>query len=188
MISPTKVSIKNFAFVQGDSFDKLFFVPCIRFVTVQLIQKLFLLISLDVQTFISQPLHVSFPLSRSLLSLSKNSPSVSAFNRKIIIFISCIISLIIRLLQKKRFNLKVFRYSLFTFIIPQNQRLYLFHKGQNRTHFSCREFSDERIVVFILALEVRQSKTFENWFRLIFKPKLYLSASKTSNFSIKVSI
>ena len=58
MIRPTKIFIENLPFVEDDSNNKRFYSdPCIGFVTVHLFQNVqFILISLDIQAIISQPL------------------------------------------------------------------------------------------------------------------------------------
>ena len=53
MNPPTKISIEHFPFVKENSIEETFrFDPCIRFVTVQIFQKVrFILIALKKKTF-----------------------------------------------------------------------------------------------------------------------------------------
>ena len=86
------------------SFDR-----CIGFMTIQIFQKvLFNFISLDIQSFKSQPPATRFSPSKSHPKTQRLPTSIEL---KIIVFLPCIRILLLQKFQREHFNLTFCRYS-----------------------------------------------------------------------------
>ena len=144
--------MENFLVVQSVSMGEASIcVPCFSVLTVQKFQKLQLFnISLDIQTFSSQPVQVRNHPSKIQRKTKQLQRSTKL---KTVDFVRCIRILIVRLFQKKPLVQNFSQLSNSSLFVTHNQRLRCFYQRPNQKFLPVKTFSTAIFSFYLFALE-----------------------------------